>query len=79
MKKFTLVENITVLDNGNVYVFLKPNDALIERFIGTGKEFDSNYVQQDIEDFKYLVTEKMFNDFQGLEQVPDSIKNQFEL
>lgn len=79
MKKFTLTEDITILDNGNVYVFLKPSDALIEKYIGTGTEFDSTYVQLDIDNFKTEMIEKLFNDFKGLEQVPDSIKNQFEL
>jgi len=80
MKTFNLKSSYRVLNSGLTEVCLKPSDAQIENYIDTYKVYDTE--QEALDDIANFINEQrplMFEVFQGMENIPLSIREQYIL
>ncbi len=80
MKKFTLVYFIKKLKDNQTEVCLKPSDDLIDDYLATYKTYATH--EEAIIDLQLFIDEQtslMFDVFINCENIPQEIRNQFEL
>lgn len=80
METFTLVSSMFVELDGEANVCLKPSSALIEDYIATYRIFPDEATA--IAETPGLITEMtpiLFDQFQAMDNVPQSIRDQFTL
>lgn len=80
MEKFILTSSITVEQDLEANVCLRPSSVLIEHYIASYKIFENEAVA--ILETPSFITEQtplLFYTFQQMENVPIEIRNQFEL
>lgn len=80
MKTFNLKSSYRVLNSGLTEVCLKPADTQIENYIDTYKVYDTE--QEALDDIANFINEQrplMFEVFQGMENIPLSIREQYIL
>jgi hypothetical protein len=80
METFTLTSSYIVLRDGQTQVCLKPSSALIADYIATYKAFiDEATAIAETPDFIIEMTPLLFAEFQAMDNVPQSIRDQFIL
>lgn len=80
MKKFILKAEKKLLDDFTIQVTLMPDDILITNYLNTSKNYlHDEATDENINNFIIEMTPYMFNTFKNMENVPDFIRNQFEL
>lgn len=80
MKKFTLTANYEVMRDLQTQVCLKPTDTQIENYIATYKTFESESIAiAETPNFITEMTPILFAEFQQMDNVPQSIRDEFEL
>jgi hypothetical protein len=80
MKKFTLVYNYYIDENGFVNLCLKPADETIDDFLASNFTLTSRVdIDAQIADLILEMTPVLFNKFQELDAVPQYVKDEFEL
>jgi hypothetical protein len=80
MKTFNLKSSYRVLSSGVTEVCLKPEDTQIENYLDTCKVYDTE--QNAIDDLANFINEQrplMFIVFQEMDNVPQSVKDQYML
>jgi hypothetical protein len=80
MEKFILVSTIIIEDDLEANVCLKPTSSLIENYIATYKTFESESIAiAETPNFITEMTPILFAEFQQMDNVPQSIRDEFEL
>lgn len=80
METFTLVSSMFVEPDGEANVCLKPSSALIQDYIATYRTFpDEATAIAETPAFISQMTPLLFDQFQAMDNVPQSIRNQFTL
>ncbi len=80
MEKFILVSTIIIEDDLEANVCLKPSSSLIENYIATYKTFESESIAiAETPNFITEMTPLLFAEFQQMDNVPQSIRDEFEL
>jgi hypothetical protein len=80
MEKFILVSTIIIEDDLEANVCLKPSSSLIENYIATYKTFESESIAiAETPNFITEMTPILFAEFQQMDNVPQSIRDEFEL
>jgi hypothetical protein len=80
MEQFTLIPTITIQDNLEVQVCLKPSSVIIEDYIETCRIYENEAVAiAETPSFIIEQTPLLFYTFQQMDNVPIEIRNQFEL
>lgn len=80
MKTFTLTSSYKLTRDGQAEVCLRPSDPQIENYLDTYKVYDTE--QDALDDIANFINEQrplMFAVFQGMNNVPQSIKDQYIL
>jgi hypothetical protein len=80
MEKFILISSMIIESNGEANVCLKPSSALISDYIVTYKVFvDETTAIAETPDLIIEMTPLLFAQFQAMDNVPQSIRDQFTL
>ena len=80
METFTLISSMFVEPDGEANVCLKPASALIADYIATYKTFpDEATAIAETPDLIIEMTPLLFAQFQAMDNVPQSIRDQFTL
>ena len=80
MEQFILVSSMIIESDGEADVCLKPSSALISDYIATYKTFiDEATAIAGTPDFIIEMTPLLFAQFQAMDNVPQSIRDQFTL
>ena len=80
MEKFILISSMIIESNGEADVCLKPASALIANYIATYKTFvDEATAIAGTPDLIIEMTPLLFAQFQAMDNVPQSIRDQFTL
>jgi hypothetical protein len=80
MEQFILVSSMIIESDGEVDVCLKPSSSLISDYIATYKVFvDEATAIAETPDLIIEMTPLLFAEFQAMDNVPQSIKDQFIL
>jgi hypothetical protein len=80
MEQFILVSSMIIESDGEVDVCLKPSSALISDYIATYKVFvDEATAIAETPDLIIEMTPLLFAQFQAMDNVPQSIRDQFTL
>ena len=80
MKKFILIHSIRRFKNGQTEVCLKPSDDLIDDYLSTYKSYLSyDEALSDLDSFILEQTPLMFDVFINADNIPEDIRNQYEL
>ncbi len=80
MEQFTLIPTITIEDDLEANVCLKPSSPLIENYIATYRTFENEGVANtEIPSFIAEQTPLLFHVFKEMDNVSIEIRNQFEL
>jgi hypothetical protein len=80
MKKFILQSSYFIDNSTIVFVKLFPEDPVISLYLASNHELASKLdIDLQIEDLKVEMTPILFNTFQELDSVPQSVKDQYEL
>jgi hypothetical protein len=80
MKTFTLTSSYKLIRDGQAEVCLRPSDAQIENYIDTFKVYNTE--QEALDDIANFINEQrplLFDVFQGMENIPLSIREQYIL
>jgi hypothetical protein len=79
MKKFNL-DSAYYVDGDKVYVRLFPQDLLIQDYLAVNFEFDvTENITLGIENLINEMKPTLFERFQQMENIPTSLREQFEL
>jgi len=80
METFTITSTYKVLKDGQTEVCLKPASALIADYIASYRSFiDETTAIAETPDFIIELTPLMFAEFQAMDSVPQSIRDQYTL
>jgi hypothetical protein len=80
MEQFILISSMIIEQNGEADVCLKPSSALISDYIATYKTFtDEATAIAETPDLIIEMTPILFDQFQAMDNVPQSIRDQFTL
>lgn len=80
MKKFTLSYTYRVLKDGQTETTLKPSDELIDDYIATYKVYSTlSDATGDVDNLIAEMTPLLFAEFQQMDNIPLTIREQFEL
>jgi hypothetical protein len=80
MEQFILVSSMIVESDGEANVCLKPASALIANYIATYKTFiDEATAIAETPDLIIEMTPLLFAQFQAMDNVPQSIRDQYTL
>lgn len=80
MEKFILASTMIIEDDLEANVCLKPSSSLIENYIATYKAFESESIAiAETPNFITEMTPILFAEFQQMDNVPQSIRDEFEL
>ena len=80
MEQFTLISSMIIEPDGEANVCLKPSSALISDYIATYRTFtDEATAIAETPDFIIEMTPILFTQFQSMDNVPQSIRDQFTL
>jgi len=80
MEKFILVSTMIIEDDLEANVCLKPSSSLIENYIATYNTFESESIAiAETPNFITEMTPLLFAEFQQMDNVPQSIRDEFEL
>ena len=80
MKTFTLTSSYKLTRDGQAEVCLRPSDPQIENYLDTYKVYDTE--QDALDDIANFINEQrplMFVVFQEMDNVPQSVKDQYML
>jgi hypothetical protein len=80
MKKFTLTATYEVMRDLQTQVCLKPTDTQIENYLATYRVYESESIAiAETPNFITEMTPLLFAEFQQMDNVPQSIRDEFEL
>lgn len=80
MEKFILISTTIIKDGLEAHVCLKPSSPLIEDYIATYRTFEDEAIAIiETPTFITEMTPLLFNAFQQMDNVPLTIRQQFEL
>ena len=80
MKTFTLTSSYKLTRDGQAEVCLKPSDAQIENYIDTFRVYSTE--QEALDNIANFINEQrplLFDVFQSMDNVPQSVKDQYIL
>lgn len=80
MKKFTLTATYEVMRDLQTQVCLKPTDTQIENYLATYRVYETESIAiAETPNFIAEMTPLLFAEFQQMDNVPQSIRDEFEL
>jgi hypothetical protein len=80
MEKFILIPTSFVEDDLEVNVCLKPSSPLIDDYIATYKTFENEAIAiAEMDSYITEMTPLLFAEFQQMDNVPQIVRDQFEL
>jgi hypothetical protein len=80
MKKFTLTATYEVMRDLQTQVCLKPTDTQIENYLATYRVYETESIAiAETPNFITEMTPILFAEFQQMDNVPQSIRDEFEL